>query len=90
MGTVSAFAQQHWIFGGILASLMWFAAGKQYLSNRRSGAAISWQAIAVIIALILCGWTIAEREWLGLAAGILTVYFEVRSIRRSALSTSLQ
>jgi len=53
-------------------------------------AAIFWQAVAVIIALILCGWAIAEREWLGLTAGILTVYFEVRSMRRSTLTTPLQ
>lgn len=90
MGTVSAFAHQHWILGGIGASLVWFAAGTQSLSNRRPDAAIFWQAIAVIIALILCGWTLAEREWLGLIAGMPTVYFEVRSIRSSTLSTPSQ
>lgn len=87
MGTLSAFAHQHWVLGGIAASLIWFAAGRQSLSNRRPDAAIFWQAVAVIIALIVCGWTIAEREWLGLAAGILVVYFEVRSIRRSTLAS---
>jgi len=89
MGTIYAFAHQHWIVGGIVASLMWFTAGKQSLSNRRPDAAIFWQAVAVIIALILCGWAIAEREWLGLTAGILTVSFEVRSMRRSTLTTPL-
>jgi hypothetical protein len=53
----------------------------------RPDAAIFWQAVAVIIVLIVCGWTIAEREWLGLAAGMLTVYFEVQSIPRSILSS---
>jgi hypothetical protein len=83
MSTLSDFSAKHWVVGGIGVSLLWFVAGSQSLWNRRPDAAILWQAVAVIIALILCGWTIAEREWLGLAAGILVVYFEVRSIRRS-------
>jgi hypothetical protein len=56
------------------SSLFWFATGRQSLPHRRPDAAIFWQAIAVIIALILCGWTIAEREWVGLGAGVITVY----------------
>jgi hypothetical protein len=87
MSTLSDFAAKHWVVGGIGVSLLWFVAGRQSLSNRRPDAAIFWQAVAVIIALVLCGWTIAEREWLGLAAGILVVYFEVRSIRRSTLGS---
>jgi len=31
MGTIYAFAHQHWIVGGIVASVMWFTAGKQSL-----------------------------------------------------------
>jgi len=87
MSALSDFAAKHWVVGGIGVSLLWFVAGGQSLSNRRPEAAIFWQAVAVIIALILCGWTVAEREWLGLAAGILVVYFEVRSIRRSAFGS---
>jgi len=90
MSTLSEFAAKHWVIGGIGVSLLWFVAGKQSLSNRRPNAAIGWQAIAVIIALIVCGWTVAEREWLGLAAGIVVVYFEVRSIKRSTLSSPHQ
>lgn len=86
MGTLSTFAAQHWVLGGIGVSLLWFVAGRQSLSNRRPDAAIGWQAIAVIIALIVCGWTVAKREWLGLGAVIVVLYFEVRSIRRSTLS----
>jgi hypothetical protein len=85
MSTFSGFAAKHWIVGGIAVSLLWFLAGRQFLSNRRHDAAIGWQVIAVIIGLIVCGWTVAEREWLGLAAGIVVVYFEVRSIRQSTL-----
>ena len=87
MSTLSDFAAKHWVVGGIAVSLLWFVAGRQSLSSRRPDAAIFWQAVAVIIALILCGWTIAKREWLGLAAGILVAYFEVRSIRRSTFGS---
>jgi hypothetical protein len=88
MNTLSDFAAKHWILGSIGASLLWFLAGRQSLSNRGPDAAIGWQTIAVIIALIVCGWTALEREWLGLAAGIVVVYFEFRSISRSTLSRS--
>jgi len=78
----SQFAQEHWVVGGILVSLLWFLAGKQSLSNGRSDAAIFWQSVGVIIILILCGWAVAERQWLGLAFGIAVLYLEARSIRR--------
>jgi hypothetical protein len=90
MATLSAFAAKHWVLGGIAASLLWFAAGRQSLSKRRPDAAIFWQVIAVIIALILCGWTIAEKEWLGLGAVIVVLCLEVRSIKRSTLRTPHQ
>lgn len=76
------FAQRHWVVGGIFASLLWFFAGKQSLSNGRPDAAIFWQSVAVIIALFLCGWAVAEREWLGLAFAVVIVCIEARSIRR--------
>jgi hypothetical protein len=86
MGALSNLAAKYWFVGGIGVSLLWFVAGKQSLSNRKPDAAIGWQAIAVIIGLIVCGRTIVDREWFGLVAGIVAVYFEVRSIRRSTLS----
>jgi hypothetical protein len=86
MGSLSNLAAKYWFIGGIGVSLLWFVAGKQSLSNRRPDAAIGWQATAVIIGLIVCGRTIVDREWFGLVAGIVTVYFEVRSIWRSTLS----
>jgi hypothetical protein len=46
--------------------------------------------IAVIIALIVYGRSAAEREWLGLVAGIVAGWFEVRSIRRSLLNNQRQ
>ena len=75
---------QHWVIGGILVSLLWFFAGKQSLSNGRPGAARLWQTVGAIILLILCGWTIVEREWLGLVFGIGVLCLEVRSIKRIA------
>lgn len=87
IGSLSNFAVQHWVLGGIAVSLLWFVAGRQSLSNRRPAAAIGWQVIAVIIALIVCGWTVAKREWVGLAAVIVVLYAEVRSIRRSTLTS---
>jgi len=44
-----------------------------------------WQVIAVIVALIVCGWSIVEKQWLGAIAGIVLVSFEVRSIRLHTL-----
>lgn len=78
----SQFVKQHWVVGGILVSLLWFLAGKQSLSNGRADAAKFWQGVGLIIILILCGWTIAEKQWLGLAFGIAVLYVEARSIRR--------
>jgi hypothetical protein len=77
----SQFARQHWIIGGILVSLLWFFAGRQSLSNGRPDAAMFWQTVGAITILILCGWAIAERQWLGLAFGIAVFYIEARSIR---------
>jgi hypothetical protein len=85
MTALTDLAAKYWYIGGIGVSLIWFAAGKQSLSNRRPDAAIGWQAIAVIIALIVCGRSIVERQWFGGVIGIIAVWFEVRSIRRSTL-----
>jgi hypothetical protein len=90
MGMLSNLAAKYWYVGGIAVSLLWFAAGRQSVSNRRPDAAIFWQAIAVIIALIVCGRSVVQKEWLGLAAGIVAVYFEVRSISRSTLGSPRQ
>jgi hypothetical protein len=74
--TLSDFAAKHWLIDGIAVSLLWFLAGRQSISNRRTDATIFWQAVAVIIGLIVCGWAIVEKEWLGLIAGIGVVFFE--------------
>jgi len=87
--TLSDFAVKHWLIGGIAVSLLWFLAGRQSVSNRRPDAAIFWQAVAIIIGLIVCGWAVAEKEWLGLIAGIAVVFFEVRSIQRRTLGTKV-
>jgi hypothetical protein len=82
------FAAQHWIAGGILASLLWFLAGRQSLSNNKRDAAIAWQCVAVLILLIMSGWAVVQREWLGLAFGMAILYVEVRSIKRIAAAQS--
>jgi len=78
----SEFAERHWALGGILASLLWFLAGKQSFSNRKADAAIGYQLVAVAILLIMGAWAIAKGEWLGLAAALAVLYVEVRSIHR--------
>jgi hypothetical protein len=77
------FAEQHWIIGGVLTSLLWFLAGKQSLSNRQRGSEIFWQGIAVFIILVLCAWAAVEREWLGLALGLAVLCIEAFWMRRS-------
>ena len=61
--------------------MLWFFAGKQSLSNGKPDAAIFWQAIGAVIIVILCGWAIAEREWLGVSLGLAVLCVEARSIR---------
>ena len=78
----SQIVKQHWVIGGVLVSLLWFFAGKQSLSNGRPDAAIFWQSIGAIILLILCGWAIAEKQWLGLAVGLAVLYVEGQSLKR--------
>lgn len=75
-------AQQHWIFGGILASLLWFLAGRQSQSNRQAGYAAFWQGIALFIALVLCAWAALEEQWIGLIAGIAVLSVEALLMRR--------
>jgi hypothetical protein len=82
MGMLSNPAAKYWFVCGVAVSLLWFAAGRQSLSNRRPDAAIGWQVIAVIITLIVCGRSAFEGQRLGLALGIIAVFFEVRSIKR--------
>jgi arginine exporter protein ArgO len=83
MGSLSDFAAKHWVIGGLATSLLWFAVGRQDLRKRQMAAA-GWQSIGVIIALIVCGWSLALREWFGLLAGIAVAAFEVYSMRRTA------
>jgi hypothetical protein len=71
------------VLGGIGASLLWFIAGRQSLSNRKPDAAVGWQSVAVIIILIDCGWAIAWKEWLGSVLAIGVMCFEVWIIRRA-------
>jgi energy-converting hydrogenase Eha subunit B len=86
----SQFAEQHWIIGGILASLLWFLAGRQSLANRQPGYALFWQGIAVFIVAVLCVWAIVEREWIGLAFGIAVLCIEGVSMRRSQATRNSQ
>ena len=87
MTALSEMAAKYWFVLGVGVSYLWFAAGKQSLVKKGPGAAIGWQVIAVINALIVCGRSAVEKQWLGLAIGIVAVFFEVRSIRRSTLNS---
>jgi hypothetical protein len=40
MSTFSHLAAEHWVLGGIVVSLLWFAAGRQSLLNRNRHAAL--------------------------------------------------
>ena len=86
MATLSDFAARHWVLGGIAASLLWFVAGKE--SKHNIGPL--WRGVGVAILLVMCGWTIAEKEWLGLVTGVAVLYWEMRSIRRSETQTKTQ
>jgi len=86
MFDASTFIREHWVFGGIATSLLWFLAGKQSLSNRNREAALLWEGVAVMIVATMCGWAIAEKEWLGLVFGVAVLVFEVSAIRRVSRS----
>ena len=85
-GALAGFAVRHWIAGGIATSLLWFLAGKE--SSHGTGPV--WRGVGVAILVTVCGWCIAEREWLGLAAGIVVLYCEIHYIRRLRSRTTSQ
>ena len=76
------FAEQHWIVGGTLASLLWFFAARQSISRGRSDDVMFWQVVALIIMLVVCGWAVVDREWLGFAFAVAVLYVEARSLKR--------
>jgi hypothetical protein len=77
------FAQKQWIFGGVVASLLWFLAGRQSLSDRQAGYAAFWQGIALFIAVVLCVWAVLEKQWLGLISGLAVLSVEALLMKRS-------
>lgn len=79
---MSELLTRHWVIGGLLASLLWFLAGQQSLSNKKPDNAIAFQRVAVFLIVALCAWSVVEGEWLGLVCGLAVLYFEIRSIRR--------
>ncbi len=84
------FAQRHWIFGGIFASLLWFLAGKQSLSNRQPSYAVFWQGVALFIALVLCIWAVVGREWIGLAFGLAVLFIEAFLMKQTFAKRNVQ
>jgi len=90
MTALSELAVKYWFVLGTGVSYLWFAAGKQSLAKKGAGVAIGWQVIAVIIALIVCGRSVVERQWLGAVLGIVTAWLQVRSIRRFTLHSPPQ
>lgn len=79
---LSQFAGQHWVVGGILTSLLWSVAGKQSHSNRKADLAMLWQGVGILVVLVLCGWAIVDREWIGLGVAIVVLCIEVRLIKK--------
>lgn len=79
---MAGFLGEHWLIGGIIASLLWFLASRQSLSNGKVGAAIVWQSVAALIILISCAWAVVKTEWIGFACALVVLYLEIRSIRR--------
>lgn len=90
MTALSEMAANYWFVPGIAVSYLWFVAGKQSLLKDGTGATIGWQVIAVLIALIVCGRSLVEHQWLGAALGMIVAWLEVRSMRRSTLHSPPQ
>lgn len=84
--TVSDLAARHWVVGGIATSLLWFLAGKHSKHDLGS----LWRGVGVAILVVMCVWAAVEQEWLGLAAGIIVLCWEIRSICRSTAETKTQ
>lgn len=82
--TLSEFAKRHWILGGIGTSLLWFLVGKE--SKHNIGPL--WRGVGVAIVLVVCGWAVAEQDWLGLIGGIVVLCLEVYWITRQRKSAS--
>jgi hypothetical protein len=78
------FFAQHWVVGGIVASLAWFLAVRQDQSDKKPDAGIGWMCVALILILILACWAVVKKEWMGLVFAIGVLYIEVRSIRRAS------
>ena len=85
MTALSEMAAKYWFVLGIGVSYLWFVAGKQSLLKKEPIAAIGWQVIAVLIALIVCGRSVVERQWIGAVLGIIVAFLEVRSIKQFTL-----
>jgi len=79
----SSFASRHWIVGGLATSLLWFAAGKQSLSNNKAEFAQVWQFVAILIAVVVCVWAIVGREWIGLCIGVAVLVLEAYLMRHA-------
>jgi len=76
---LSEFAKRHWILGGIGTSLLWLLAGEKSTHNIGP----LWRGGGVVILLVVCGWAIAEQEWLGLIGGIVVLCIEAYWIMRA-------
>jgi hypothetical protein len=87
---LTSWMTNHWVVGGIIASLIWFYAGHQSSTSKKNQLALAWLSIAVLVIIVLCGWTIVRSEWLGLVFGLVVLYVEVRSIKRIASQTSAE
>lgn len=83
---LSDFAARHWVIGGIATSLLWFIAGRE--SKHDLGPL--WRGVGVVILVVTCAWTVADREWLGLVAGVVVLCWEILFMLRSTPQTKSQ
>jgi hypothetical protein len=87
---LTSWTTSHWVIGGIITSLIWFFAGHQSSTSKKPQLALAWLSVAVLVIIVLCGWTVVRREWLGLVLGLVVLYVEVRLIKRIASQTSAE
>ena len=74
---ISAFISQHAVVGGMLVSVLWFLAARQYGKEGRAGIAFLWQAIAVMVLFVSCIRAVLSNAWLSLAIAIIGLIVEV-------------
>jgi hypothetical protein len=71
------FMSDHLVLGALLASVLWFYGGHQYLASGKRSGALGWQTIAVLILVAFCVNAILNRAWLSLAVALGAMLAEI-------------